>query len=149
MDPRRSERVSEALREELEEMIGYEMADPRIEAAGVSEVLISPDSRHAHVRVVLTGEREKQEETLKALDGARNYLRGELSRRLGIFRIPELHFEAALAPELGARAGQLLKRVRKGRARQEAVANRPAGDAGDSHETPPEVSKQSENNSFE
>ena len=50
MDPRRSERLSEALREELEELINYELTDPRIDVMGVAEVLITPDGKHARVR---------------------------------------------------------------------------------------------------
>ena len=51
MDQHRAERVSEALREELGEMISYELFDPRIGEAVVTEVLISPDKKHAQVRL--------------------------------------------------------------------------------------------------
>ncbi len=43
MDNHRAGRVSEALREELGEMIAYELSDPRIGEAVVTEVLVSPD----------------------------------------------------------------------------------------------------------
>jgi ribosome-binding factor A len=117
MDPRRSERLSQAMREELEEMISYEMGDPRIDAQGVSEVLVSPDARKSRVLLILTGDPQKQQVTIDALNQARGFLRAELGRRLDIFRIPELHFEAAIGAELGARVGHLLKRVKKGRPR--------------------------------
>lgn len=117
MDPRRNERLSMLLREELEEIIGYEMSDPRIEIEAVSEVLLSPDSKHAHVRVLTRSDSVRQAETIGALNGARSYLRSELLRRLDVFRLPELHFEAALSPELGSRAEHLLKRVKRGRPR--------------------------------
>ena len=61
--------------------------------ATVTEVLISPDKRHAFVRVRLAPESDG-EATLAALEHARAYLRRELAQRLDIFRIPELHFEA-------------------------------------------------------
>jgi ribosome-binding factor A len=120
MERHRSERLSEAIREELEEIIGYELSDPRIDAQGVSEVLISPDARQARVLVVLTGDAAKQQETLDALNHARAYLKKELGRRLDVFRIPELHFEAAIAADLGGRINHLLKRVKKGRPREES-----------------------------
>ena len=47
MDPHRNERVSESLREELNELISYELSDPRIGDASVTEVLLSPDFRRA------------------------------------------------------------------------------------------------------
>lgn len=119
MDPRRSERVSEALREELEELIVYELTDPRIQVSGVAEVLMSPDARRAHVRLVLTGEAEDHAQTLEALENARGFLRRELSQRLDLFRLPDLHFEAAMPAALTPRAAHLLKRVRRGRPRDE------------------------------
>ena len=121
MDPRRSERVAEALREELEELITGELTDPRIEVSEVVEVLVSPDARRARVRLLLPGDAASQKETLAALGGARGFLKRELASRLDIFRLPELQFEAAISAELGPRVESLLKRVRRGRPRtQEA-----------------------------
>jgi ribosome-binding factor A len=120
MDPRRAERVSETIREELEELIAYELSDPRIQISGVAEVLISPDARTARVRLVMTGGAEEQRETVEALNHARAYIRRELASRVDIFRLPELHFEAAIPAELAPRVGRLLKRVRRGRPRPDA-----------------------------
>jgi len=53
MDERRTLRVSEAVREELSEIIGFETADPRLLAVEVTEVHVSPDGRHANIRVVI------------------------------------------------------------------------------------------------
>jgi len=119
MDPHRALRLSEALREELEELLAYEMADPRIDVAGVSEVLVSPDGRHARARLILTSDPESQKITLEALKRATPYIRTELGQRLTIYRIPEIAFESAISPELGTRVGHLLKRVRKGRPRSD------------------------------
>jgi ribosome-binding factor A len=119
MDPRRAERVSEALREELEELIAYELEDPRIQAADVVEVLISPDGRHAHIRIRGEGSSEAQAGTVTALGHARHFLRRELARRIDIFRIPELHFELAVTPELDQKASRLLRRIRRGRPKAE------------------------------
>ena len=112
MESHRAERVSEALRAELEELIGYEMEDPRIGAVHVTAVQVAPDLRHARVQVGLEGDPQDHEGTLKALEGARHFLRRQLARRLQLYRIPELHFEpdAAVA---GDRIEQLLKRIHK------------------------------------
>jgi ribosome-binding factor A len=117
MDAHRAQRVSEALREELAEIIGYEMADPRIDMVEVAEVLVAPDMRDARVRLHLSGDTGAQQETLRALTGARHYLRRAIAGRLRLFRIPELHFEAGLSPDAEARVERLLKRIRKGRPR--------------------------------
>jgi ribosome-binding factor A len=99
MDPRRSQRISEALREELAEIIAYEMADPRLDAVDVLEVVIGAGMRHAKVLVQLRGDELECTEALKALEGARGYLRRELAARIRLFRIPELHFEAGACLE--------------------------------------------------
>jgi ribosome-binding factor A len=118
MDSHRSERVSEALRGELAELIAYELSDPRIGEATVTEVLLAPNMRHAQVRVHMSDSPEKQEETIRALDGARHFLRRRLAERLSMYRIPELHFEADFADPTG-RIEHLLKRIRRGRPRGE------------------------------
>ena len=112
----RTERITEAIREELSEMIGYEMADPRVGSAIVTEVQISPDKRHAMVRVRVTGNSDAKA-TIEALAHARNFLRRQLAARLTVYRIPELHFEADVTSELGSKMEHLLKRIRKGRPR--------------------------------
>jgi ribosome-binding factor A len=116
MENHRAERVSEALREELGEMISYELSDPRIGDAIVTEVLISPDKRHAQVRLHLSDDPAQQCNTIEALEGARHFLRRQLAERLNLFRVPELHFEADVQAQ-GSRIDHLLKRVRRGRPR--------------------------------
>lgn len=115
IDPHRSERVAEGLREELDELINYELSDPRIGSATVSEVHVSPDFRRAHVQLVLEGTAQEQAATLAAIEHAKQYLRSQLAERLQLFHTPDLHFEAALPVSLGARAPQILKRIRRGR----------------------------------
>jgi ribosome-binding factor A len=126
MDPRRSERLSEALRSELEEILQYELTDPRIDVANVAEVLISPDGKHARVRLNLNGDRAWQEQTLDALDHAKTFIKRELTHRLDIFRLPEIRFEAALSAELPSRVDSILKRVRRGRPRDDESEKKPA-----------------------
>ena len=115
MDERRVQRVSEALREELSELIGFELCDPRLAGVDVTEVRVSSDSRHAHVRVGLNGNEQEQRDALSALDHARYYLRHQLARRLQLRRIPELHFAADQWIGAEGRIELLLKRAKKKR----------------------------------
>jgi ribosome-binding factor A len=121
MDPHRTERLAEALREELAELIAYEMSDPRVSDVTVSEVVPSPDKKHALVRIGLTGGGDPKE-ALEALEHARGFLRRQLGLRLETYRIPELHFEPGVSATLGPRMETLLKRVRKGRPRDSSDA---------------------------
>ena len=115
VDPHRRERVTESIREELDELIGHELTDPRVGTAMVTEVHISPDYKHAHVRVALQGNAEQQKSTLEGLQNAKSFLRNQLTERLELFKTPELHFDADLPLGIGSKAPQLLKRIRRGR----------------------------------
>ena len=64
MDVRRILRVSEAVKEELAEIIGFEMEDPRLLEVDVTDVQVSPDSRHAAVKVSLRGDAKQAEARL-------------------------------------------------------------------------------------
>ena len=110
MDERRILRVSEAVKEELTEIIGFEMEDPRLLDVDVTDVQVSPDSRHAVKR---------QHHALAALEHAAGYLRRELALRLQLRQVPELHFEQDKNPNVESRIDFLLRRVRKSRGRDE------------------------------
>jgi ribosome-binding factor A len=113
MDQHRAERVSETVREELAEIIGFELSDPRLAVVDVNDVQVAPDLRHAHVRVALSGDEREQQAALAALEHARHYLRNELARRLNLRKIPELHFEPGPGAGVTERVDLLLKRAKK------------------------------------
>jgi ribosome-binding factor A len=119
LDPHRAERVAEGLREELDELINYELTDPRVGPASVVEVHISPDLRRAHVQLALHGSEVEQAATLAAINHAKQFLRRHLAERLQLYHTPDLHFAAAIPAALGAKAPQILKRIRRGRAKSE------------------------------
>jgi ribosome-binding factor A len=119
MDEHRTLRVSEAVREELSEIIGFETDDPRLLAVEVTEVHVSPDGRYATIRVALRGDEKAQKESLAALDHAKGYFRHELATRLSLRRVPELHFDRDKNPDVESRIDFLLKRAKKSRGRAE------------------------------
>ena len=119
MDERRALRVSEAVREELAAIIGFESDDPRLLPVEITEVHLSPDGRHASIRVAVRGTERDQRQSLAALDHARGYLRRELASRLSLHHVPELHFEHDRDPDVESRIDFLLKRAKKSRGRTE------------------------------
>ena len=121
MEGHRAERVTEAIREELAEIISYEMSDPRVSSATVTEVNVSPDLRRARISLAFP-KREEAEPALKALEKAKGFLRRQLSLRLDLFRVPDLHFEADIGTQIGDRMDFLFRRIRKGRPRDEKKA---------------------------
>lgn len=123
----RTERIAEALREELAELIEYELSDPRASGIVVTDVQISPDKHYAHVRVGFSPGTDSKE-ALQALDHARSFLRRQLGQRLQMYRIPDLRFEPDVEGNLAERMEYLLKRMRKGRPKDLAPTEKTPGE---------------------
>jgi ribosome-binding factor A len=119
MDERRAEQIGEIIREELMEIIGFELADPRLAPVDVTAVLMSPDMRTARVLVALHGVESEQQAGLSALEGARPYVKHELARRLNLRKMPELAFEIDPWQETATRVNVLLRRAKKTRSKAE------------------------------
>ena len=119
MDERRTLRVSEAVKEELAELVGFELDDPRLATVGVTEASVSPDARYAHVKVAAGGGEREQRQAMAALEHAQAYLRHELAVRLSLRRVPELHFALDRNAGADSRIDLLLKRAKKSRGRAE------------------------------
>ena len=120
MDTRRAERLSEALREELAELIEYELQDPRLAGISVTEARLVPDGRHLLVTVAVKGNAAERQLGMDALTHAASYLRRVVAIRLRLFKAPEIHFQAA--DPAGDRVSELLDRIRKNREKTEKKA---------------------------
>ncbi len=107
------ERIVEALKEEIGSIIEGELGDPRIALCTVSEVLLNPDGKSARVYLQVQGDEREQQETIKAVNAARGYIKRELLERLGVRHVPELNFLLDLSDEYGARIDELLGRIKK------------------------------------
>jgi ribosome-binding factor A len=112
------ERLSEALREEIETIVEGELSDPRIGLVNVSEVHLAADSRSARVMVVVSGDDEETLETMEGLQAANGYVRRELAERLHLRRAPELLFVLDRSQQNEARIEELLNRTKKRSASQ-------------------------------
>ena len=120
MEARRSERVAEVLRDELGEIINYELNDPRITATAVTEVFFPPGARQVHVRLTMEGTPAEQAACLEAIQKASGFIKIQIAERIDMFRMPELKFFADLDPETRRRQSELLRRIRRGRPRTDS-----------------------------
>ncbi len=113
MDERRTLRVSEAVREELAELIGFELDDPRVANVEVSDAHVSPDGKYAHVKVALRGDDASQKEALAGLEHAKSYIRRELASRLQLRHVPEIQFDLDKHADVDSRIDFLIKRAKR------------------------------------
>lgn len=105
-------RLSEALKDEIGAMIEGELGDPRIGLCDVTEVLLAPDGKSAKVFVHVVGNEQEGQQSVKAIEAAKGYIRHELLDRLGVRHVPELNFILDRSQELGQRIDELLGRTR-------------------------------------
>ncbi|MEK6282089.1 MAG: 30S ribosome-binding factor RbfA [Acidobacteriota bacterium] len=110
---RRPERVADTLREEISQIVGYELEDPRLTMVTVTDVRISGNMRDVRVFVTVAGTEEEHLEALSALRHAAPYVRKQLGLSLDLPRVPEIHFVRDRIEEKGERVDQLLRELEK------------------------------------
>jgi ribosome-binding factor A len=102
----RARRVGEQIRQELADILWREMKDPRVTGVTITAVEVNPDLEHAKVYFsLLTGEAKQ---VTQALQKAAGFLRTELSRRLRLRCVPQLHFQFDESLERGNRISHLI-----------------------------------------
>ena len=110
---RRTERTADTIREEIAQIVGYELEDPRLSAVTVTDVRLSNDKRDARVYVTIAGGEDDHKTALAALKHAAPYVRKQLGLILNLPRIPELHFVRDRVEEEGERVDQLLQEIER------------------------------------
>ena len=106
----RTERLADTLREEVAQIVGYELEDPRLTNVTVTEVRLA-NTRAARVYVTVAGDEQEHQLALAALRHAAPYIRKQLGLSLNLPRIPELHFVRDRVEEEGDRVDQLLQQI--------------------------------------
>jgi ribosome-binding factor A len=111
MSARRKERVGEAMRDVIAELITREIKDPRVGMVTLTEVDVSPDLRHARVYFSCLGDEAERQRCLAGLQSAGGFIKSQLARRLRLRYAPELTFLLDASLETADRMASLLKQV--------------------------------------
>jgi len=110
---RRAQRTADTLKEEIAQIVGYELEDPRLTMVTVTDVRLSSDKRAARVYVTIAGDEKEHEAALAALRHAAPYVRKQLGLSLNLPRTPEIHFVRDRVEEEGERVDQLLQEIER------------------------------------
>ena len=110
----RSERIAETLREEIAQIVGYELEDPRLTSVTVTDVRLADDLRDASVYVTVEGDEDEHMKALRALEHAAPYVRKQLGFALNLRHTPALHFVRDTVEEKATRVDALLEQIEKG-----------------------------------
>src|SRR4030067_3770947 len=89
---RRTDRLGDQIRVEVVDIIARKLKDPRVGFVTVMSVEVSADLRHAKVYVSILGDEKTQAESMKGVNSATGFVRGEIGRRLKIKFTPDRGF---------------------------------------------------------
>ncbi len=109
---RRPERLAEQLREEITEIVGFELEDPRLIAVTVTDVRIAENKRDAKVYVTIEGGEAEIREAMKALHNAEKFVRQQVTLRLSIHHAPHIHFVRDTVEEKAGRIDRILEELK-------------------------------------
>lgn len=109
----RPERLAEAIKKEISELLREELKDPRIGFVSITSVEVSKDLRYANVFVSVFGEPAQQKASIEALQKAQGFIRGELGRRIRLRYTPEITFKLDQSISHGSRIIALMEEVRE------------------------------------
>ena len=104
----RADRVADQIQRELAALIDRELGDPRVGAATLSGVEVSPDLRNARIFVTPAVDTDV-EATIGGLTRAAGFLRRKLGERLHMKYLPALKFEYDSTLDTANRITELLE----------------------------------------
>jgi ribosome-binding factor A len=109
---RRPEQLAEVIREEVSQIVGFELEDPRVERVTVTDVRVTENLRDASIYVTAEGTEAEKADAMKALQKAATYVRRQLGIALNLKYTPELHFVRDTVEEAAARVEELLSEIK-------------------------------------
>ncbi len=107
---KRSQRVSDLLREEIAEIVIHRLKDPRIGFVTITGVDVTDDIKIAKIYVSIFKDEDKKT-TLEILNSAKSFIRSELSKRIRMKSIPSIEFRLDTSIEYGIKIDKLLKKI--------------------------------------
>lgn len=115
---KRAERVADAIRREISDILLREISDPRIGPITITDTRLSDDLRQAKVYFVQMGRDRGSGDIQENLQRASGFLKKELGKRLRLRHIPEIRFFYDASFEYGSRIDRILADVGKEEAQE-------------------------------
>lgn len=108
---KRTDRVSSLVRQVLGELITFEIKDPRVRGAVISDVEITGDLREARVFLIPPENEAEAQALMTGLAAATGFLRREIGQRIRLRVTPQLDFRFDHSIEYGNRIEQRLREL--------------------------------------
>ncbi|HEA5997536.1 TPA: 30S ribosome-binding factor RbfA [Staphylococcus aureus] len=113
MSSMRAERVGEQMKKELMYIINNKVKDPRVGFITITDVVLTNDLSQAKVFLTVLGNDKEVENTFKALDKAKGFIKSELGSRMRLRIMPELMYEYDQSIEYGNKIERMIQDLHK------------------------------------
>ncbi|MFC1594010.1 30S ribosome-binding factor RbfA [Candidatus Omnitrophota bacterium] len=107
----RIDKLNEAFKREISNIISQELKDPRLEFVTINKVEVTKDLSYARVYYSVYGNKDKQASAEAGLGGASKYMRRMLGKIMDLRKIPELQFMFDNSIEYSVRITRELERI--------------------------------------
>ncbi len=108
---RRLLRIQERIKEELSEILLYEVADPRLQGVTITDVEVDRELAYADIYVSSLDPSRKRD-ILQGFERAKGFLRTLLAQRIPLRTFPRLRFHWDDTPERAERLERLFEQLR-------------------------------------
>ena len=95
LDFKRSDRISDLIKQEISNILFFEVKDPRVKGITILKVELSSDMKMSYIFFSSENSFNDLEtnETLEGLEKAKGFIRRKLSNHLNLRRTPEIIFK--------------------------------------------------------
>jgi ribosome-binding factor A len=108
----RSQRIADRIREELSEMLIFDIQDPRLAGVSITDVTVDKELAYAEIYVSSLAGSERAPSIIAGFEHASGFLRSELARRVELRTYPQLRFHWDPTPERAEHIEQLLDEIK-------------------------------------
>jgi ribosome-binding factor A len=104
----RAQRIADRIQEEISEMLIFDIQDPNLSGASVTDVSVDRELAYADIYISSVQGSESAENILNGFQRASGFLRSELARRIDLRTFPQLRFHWDPTPERAEKIEKLL-----------------------------------------
>ena len=95
----RARRIADRIREEISEMLIFDIQDPRLNGAYITDVSVDRELAFADIHIYAAQGSDSAEEVISGFKHASGFLRSELAKRIDLRTFPKLRFHWDPTPE--------------------------------------------------
>ena len=107
----RAERVADHIKEQVSQLLAFEVKDPAVGLLTVTHVKLTSDMGLAHVYYTLVGDDAERRRTARALERATPFVRRRLAADMNMRRAPDVRFHYDENVERQERVETLLREI--------------------------------------